>query len=54
MGEAYVFSLKNTYINLMQAKLPHLIEKWIREFRIPQRELTFDAFEEFVLRVADR
>jgi hypothetical protein len=45
-------SLKSTYINLMQAKLPHLIEKWIREFRVPQREQTFDAFEEFVLRVA--
>jgi predicted Fe-Mo cluster-binding NifX family protein len=56
MGEAGVFSLKSTYIKLMQAKLPHLIEEWIREFgggwREPQEELTFEAFEEFVLRVA--
>jgi hypothetical protein len=52
MGEAGVFSLKSTYINLIQAKLPYLIEKWIKEFRVPQKELTFKAFEEFVLRVA--
>jgi hypothetical protein len=55
MGEAGVFSLKSTYINLMQAKLPHMIEEWTRKFegcREPQEELTFEAFEEFVLGVA--
>jgi hypothetical protein len=56
MGEAGYFSLKSIYINLMRAKLPHLINEWTREFkggwREPERELTFDAFEEFILRVA--
>jgi predicted Fe-Mo cluster-binding NifX family protein len=63
MGEAGVFSLKSTYINLMQVKQPHMIEEWIREFDVQEwdpikgswkklPELTFEAFKKFVLGVA--
>jgi hypothetical protein len=47
----------------MQAKLPHMIEEWIREFDVQEwdpikgswkkpPELTFEALEKFVLGVA--
>jgi hypothetical protein len=61
MGEAGVFRFNSIYINLMQAKLPHMIEEWIREFDVQEwdpiegswkelPELTFEAFEKFRLR----
>jgi predicted Fe-Mo cluster-binding NifX family protein len=63
MGEAGYFRFNSIYINLMQAKLQHMIEEWIREFDVQEwdpiegswkepPELTFKAFEKFVLGVA--
>jgi hypothetical protein len=53
MGEASRFNIRDTYIDLMQAKLPHLIPKWTEEFDSEgvQDDLTFNDFKSFVLRV---
>jgi hypothetical protein len=50
MGEASRFNIWDTYIDLMQAKLPHLIPKWTEEFDFEdvQDDLTFNDFKSFV------
>jgi hypothetical protein len=51
-GETYIFELENTYIDILNTKLPHMIEEWTRKLHKGKTELNFEAFEEFVLGVA--
>jgi hypothetical protein len=56
MGEAFgrhKFDIRETYIDLMRAKLPHLIPEWTEEFDSEnvQDDLTINTFKSFVLKV---
>jgi hypothetical protein len=51
-GKAAIFELKNTYIDILDAKMPYLMEKWIRKLRMSKIELNFEAITKFVLREA--
>jgi hypothetical protein len=52
MGQSWVFVLESTYHDLLHAKLPHLIRKWVKEFgNEMDGDLTFPAFHKFALRV---
>jgi hypothetical protein len=37
-GEEAIFEKKSTYVDIMNAKLPYLVEKWTRKFKTSKRE----------------
>jgi hypothetical protein len=51
-GEEAIFEKKSTYVDIMNAKLPYLAEKWTRKFKAGKREVNFKAFTTFVLEEA--
>jgi hypothetical protein len=48
-GKEAIFEQKDTYIDIMNAKLPYLMEGWTREFETGRRGVNFKAFTMFVL-----
>jgi hypothetical protein len=48
-GEEAIFEKKSTYVDIMNAKWPYLMEKWTRKFKTGKREVNFRAFITFVL-----
>jgi hypothetical protein len=47
-GEAAIFERKSIYIDILSARLPHLITKWNEEFGGGRKKWTFESFTEFI------
>jgi hypothetical protein len=52
-GKEVIFEQKDTYINILNAKLPYLMEDFTREFETGKKEVNFKAIAMFVLDEAD-
>jgi hypothetical protein len=53
-GKTVIFELENTYVDILNAKMPYLMERWTRRLTKGKIELNFKAFTEFVMEEARR